>query len=54
VRWRFENCLLDIDRFELRRDGQLVSLEPRAMRVLIELINQRDRVVSKSELLDSV
>jgi DNA-binding winged helix-turn-helix (wHTH) protein len=54
VRWRFENCLLDVDRFELQRDRQLVSLEPRAMRILPELINQRDRVVAKSELLDSV
>jgi DNA-binding winged helix-turn-helix (wHTH) protein len=42
------------DRFELQRDRQLVSLEPRAMRILPELINQRDRVVAKSELLDSV
>jgi DNA-binding winged helix-turn-helix (wHTH) protein len=31
-----------------------VSLEPRAMRILIELINQRERVVEKSALLDSV
>jgi hypothetical protein len=48
------DCLLDVDRFELQRNGQLVSLEPRAMRNLIDLINQRDRVVANSELLDSV
>jgi TolB-like protein len=54
VKWRFEGCLLDADRFELRRDGQAVPLEPQAMRILIELINHRDRVVAKTELLDSV
>ena len=51
---RFGGCELDLDRFELRRDGEPAALEPRAMRILIELINHRDRVVAKSELLDSV
>ena len=51
---RFEDCVLDLDRFELRRNGEPVALEPQAMRILIELINHRDRVVAKTELLDSV
>lgn len=51
---RFDACELDVDRFELRRDGEPVALEPQAMRILIELINHRDRVVAKTELLDSV
>jgi TolB-like protein len=51
---RFDGCELDVDRFELRRDGEPVALEPRTMRILIELINHRDRVVAKTELLDSV
>jgi adenylate cyclase len=51
---RFDACVLDLDRFELRRDGELVALEPQAMRILIELINRRDRVVAKTQLLDSV
>ena len=54
VRWRFEDCVLDVDRFELRHDGQPVALEPQAMRILIELINHRDKVVAKTQLLDSV
>jgi TolB-like protein len=54
VKWRFGACSLDLDRFELRRDGELVALEPQAMRILIELINHRDRVVTKTELLDTV
>ena len=52
--WQFEDCELDLDRFELRRAGQAVALEPQAMRILVELIERRDRVVAKTELLDSV
>lgn len=51
---RFGDCELDVDRFELRRDGEPVALEPRTMGILIELISHRDRVVSKTELLDSL
>ena len=48
VKWRFGACSLDLDRFELRRHGDPVPLEPQAMRILIELINHRDRVVTKT------
>lgn len=51
---RFDECELDVDRFELRRDGVPVAIEPQAMRILLELINRRDRVVAKTELLDTV
>ena len=51
---RFCDCELDLGRFELRRAGEVVALEPRAMRILIELIERRDQVVSKTDLLDSV
>ena len=51
---RFGSCELDLDRFELRRDGEPVALEPQALRTLIELLERRDRVVTKSELLDAV
>ena len=51
---RFDGCVLDVERFELRRDGEPVALEPQAMRILIELINHRDKVVAKTQLLDTV
>lgn len=54
MRLRFERCVLDEDRLELRRDGDVVALEPRALRTLQELIDGRGRVVTKHELLDSV
>lgn len=51
---RFGDCELDLDRFELRRSGEVVALEPRAMQILIELIDRRHQVVTKTELLDAV
>ena len=54
VEVRFERCVLDLDRWQLRRDGLPVALEPLAMRLLKELIDHGERVVTKTELLDSV
>jgi len=51
---RFNGCELDLDRRELRRDGELVSLEPRVFALLVYLINQRHRAVDKDEIQDAV
>lgn len=51
---QFGRCVLDEDLFELRRDGDIVALEPRALRTLQHLIDGRGRVVTKNELLDAV
>ena len=45
---------LDIDRRELHRGAELVDLEPKAFDLLVFLVRNNDRVVSKSELLDAV
>jgi TolB-like protein/tetratricopeptide (TPR) repeat protein len=54
VALKFADCLLDLDRQELTRGGELVAIEPQALRILVQLIDQRDRVVAKTELLDSI
>ncbi|HYE90195.1 MAG TPA: hypothetical protein VEA38_04200 [Terriglobales bacterium] len=48
---RFGAYELDPERYELRRDGTRVPLEPRVMEVLAYLVAQRDRIVAKDELL---
>lgn len=53
-RCRFEDCELDAGRYELRRAGQAVHVEPQVFDVLAYLIAHRDRVVTKIELLESV
>jgi DNA-binding winged helix-turn-helix (wHTH) protein len=45
---------LDTDVFELRRSGAPVAVEPQVFGVLAYLVEHRDRVVSKHELLDNV
>ena len=51
---RFNGCELDLDRRQLRRDGELVSLEPRVFALLVYLINQHHRAVDKDEIQDAV
>ena len=50
----FGDFELDVDRLELRRDGVAVALEPQTFDVLVYLVEQRDRVVPKEELMDNV
>jgi predicted ATPase/DNA-binding winged helix-turn-helix (wHTH) protein len=52
--FRFDDCEVDAARRELRRSGELVHLEPQAFDLLAHLIEHRDRVVSKIDLLDGV
>jgi DNA-binding winged helix-turn-helix (wHTH) protein len=46
--------LLDTDRRELRRESGLVAVEPQVFDLLVHLIQHRERVVSKDDLLASV
>ncbi|MGC1980367.1 MAG: transcriptional regulator, partial [Pseudolabrys sp.] len=54
MQFRFENQILDSDRRELRRGSELVSLEPQVFDLLLYLIQNRDRVISKDDLIASV
>lgn len=52
--YRFGSCSLNTSTFELRRDGETVAIEPQVFEVLRVLIEQRDRVVSKDDLIETV
>jgi DNA-binding winged helix-turn-helix (wHTH) protein/pimeloyl-ACP methyl ester carboxylesterase len=52
--FRFENCSLDIDRRELRRGSELVAIEPQVFDLLVYLVRNRERVVSKDDLIATV
>jgi TolB-like protein/tetratricopeptide (TPR) repeat protein len=54
VIFRFADCLLDTERRELRRGGVLCALEPQVFDVLEHLVNNRHRVVSKTDLRNAV
>lgn len=52
--WRFDEFVLDTQRYELRNDGAVIRVEPQVFDVLTELVRHHDRFVSKEELFDSV
>ena len=54
MQFRFGDHSLDTERRELRRGGALVALEPQVFDLLVYLVQNRDRVVSKDDLLEAV
>src|ERR1700690_3832992 len=54
MQFRFGDHVLDVARRELRRGGEPVTLEPQVFDLLVHLIRNRDRVVTKDDLLASV
>ena len=53
MRFLFGECTLDTERYELRRAGQLVPLEPKVFRVLVYLVQHHGRAVAKQDLLQA-
>ena len=54
MRYLFDDCAFDTDRRELRRGTRLVSVEPQVFDLIEHLICNRERVVSKDELIASI
>lgn len=52
--YSFGDVRVDAAAFRVWRGGEVVSLEPKAFEVLLFLVQNRGRVVLKSELLDAV
>ena len=51
MHYLFDVFSLDTDRRELRRQDELLSIEPKAFDLLVYLIANRERVVSKDDLI---
>jgi TolB-like protein len=51
VKFNFDNHILDTDRRELRRSGELVAMQPQVFDLLVHLLKYRDRVVSRDDLI---
>ncbi len=54
MRYLFETCAFDTDRRELRRGDELVAIPPQVFDLLDFLIRNRERVVSKDDLIDAI
>src|SRR5713226_10494745 len=54
VQFVFDNYTLDADRRELRCGSDSVAVQPQVFDLLVYLVQNRDRVVSKNDLIASV
>jgi TolB-like protein len=54
VQFLFGDCTLDPDRRELTRGSHVISVGPQVFDLLVYLVRNRERVVGKDELFDSV
>src|ERR1700742_3979765 len=54
LKYRFAEFEIDMDQQELRRGGEFVHVEPQVFDVILHLVRNHDRIVSKDELIDTV
>ena len=54
MRYLFNDYTFDTDRRELCRRDELVALEPQVFDLIQYLIRNRDRVVTKQDILDAI
>lgn len=50
----FADFELDIAAFELRQGGQRIAVEPQVLRLILLLIDNADRLVTRNEIIDQV
>src|SRR5688572_32335887 len=50
----FGDCVLDPDRRELKRRAEVIPVGPQVFDLLLHLVRNRERVVTKDGLLDAV
>ncbi|MFZ2005943.1 MAG: tetratricopeptide repeat protein [Stellaceae bacterium] len=54
MRFEFGDHLLDTERRELRRRGEPIALEPQVFDLLVYLVQNRDRVVRRDDLVTAI
>lgn len=52
--YQFGNLSLNTNLYQVLRDGEPITVEPQVFDLLIYLVENRDRVVSRNELLDTL
>ena len=50
----FDDITVDLARMHVRKADQLLSLEPKSLKLLLYLLDNRDRLVTKEELIQAV
>jgi TolB-like protein len=52
--FRFDEFVIDLGQQELRRSGEVVRIEPQVFELLVYLVRNASRIVSKEELIEAV
>lgn len=52
--YRVDEYVLDTRKFELRKGDRVISAEPQVLSLLFLLVENRDRLISKDELVDAI
>jgi TolB-like protein/DNA-binding winged helix-turn-helix (wHTH) protein len=52
--FRFADYEIDLGQHELRRGGEVVPIEPQVFDLLVHLVRNRERTVTKDELFDTI
>jgi TolB-like protein/DNA-binding winged helix-turn-helix (wHTH) protein/tetratricopeptide (TPR) repeat protein len=52
--YRIASCSIDTETYEIRRDGMLVPVEPQVFDLIRLLIENRDRIVTRDEIIADV
>jgi TolB-like protein/DNA-binding winged helix-turn-helix (wHTH) protein len=54
VQYRFAEYEIDLSQQELRRLGEAVHIEPQVFDLIVHLVRNHDRIVSKDELIETI
>src|SRR6266545_519527 len=54
VQYRFAEFEIDLSQHELRRLGEAVHIEPQVFDLIVHLVRNHDRIVSKDELIETI
>src|SRR5262245_56557454 len=54
VQFQFADFVLDIDRRKLKRGSELITIGPQVFDLLVYLVRNRERVVSKDDVLEAI
>jgi TolB-like protein/DNA-binding winged helix-turn-helix (wHTH) protein len=54
LQYRFAEFEIDLSRQELRRLGESVHIEPQVFDLIVHLVRNHDRIVSKDELIETI
>ncbi|MBT6036298.1 MAG: tetratricopeptide repeat protein [Kordiimonadaceae bacterium] len=52
--YRFDNIEFDVDKFELRREGEIQHVEPLVFDFLIFLMKNPSRIISREEIIEEI